>query len=127
MPPASRNNQDAIYQQLITEFSETYTEVANFRAELKALKESIEPIVKIVRGDGTSPTVLTQVALIEQNFQYLNAAHEENRDKLSELSKTIDDMKSADKHGRWQLIVAVVAGLIGFLTAVVQAVFQAAK
>lgn len=116
------------------------SEIAGLRIEMETFKQALEPITRIVRGDGIVQSVGTQIELVKQSIAHANdqrdktnaeqnvkiAALElnfrttkETQDKkLKEVEDKVDGIHKEDRKGRWGIITVVITGIIGLITTI---------
>lgn len=130
MPGARPSAQDSILQQVLSEFRAMNTELAALRVELKNFKENLDPIVKLIRGDGELPSIPTQIALLVEGMKTLREEVRENKDTIKEVQEKQDQQDSEredSKSGRWILWTAVVTGVFGTIGTVTTGILQLTK
>lgn len=127
---AGRPAQDAILNQILQEFKEMNSGSDVLYGEIKALKETLDPIVKMIRGDGINPSIPTKIALLEQLMVSLNTIMMENKNTTKELRQDIDDLKriqSSTKHQKSRttlIIVAIISGASAIAGALIAALVK---
>jgi len=79
-------------QALLSDLRESEADFAAVKAELNILKENVKGLSAIVREDGTS-SILTRVALIEQNIEIIKKWIDGHVDIHQKVKKDISDVR----------------------------------
>jgi prefoldin subunit 5 len=103
------------------------SEIAALRAEMETFKQGLEPITKIVRGDGPVQSLGTQIELIKQDMGHTIKTVSKNETKIKDLEDTIDELQQEDKRGKWLVLAAFVTGALALAGAIVTAIISIAK
>lgn len=61
------------------------SEMVVLRQEIHIFKESLESLAKIVRGNGTAPSLLISVALLDRDVKHIVSALNEGKIKFQEI------------------------------------------
>lgn len=124
MPGTRPSAQDTILQQVLGEFTKVNSELAALRAELKSFKENLEPIVKLIRGEGDVPSIPTQIALLVQSVVDVKADIKENKDDVERVKSRQDTSDKSDKGGKIVLWTAVITGVFGTIGVIISAILK---
>lgn len=91
-------------------------EFASLRTELRILYENVRDITALLRGADGKASILTRLALLEQQIT-----------NLQKDMKDDDEIKSANITGQWQMKTALVTGVIGLFAAIISVLFTLSK
>lgn len=117
---AVRNTpQEVLFQQILAEFKEMNSEIAGLRVEMENFKETLEPITRIIRGDGVVQSLSTQIEVLRTQFIHISTIITKSESKLKELQDRADKSDQEDKRGRWTVVAAIVTGLLALSGAIV--------
>lgn len=143
-----RTAQDALFQQILGEFREMNSEIAGLRAEMETFKQTLEPIARIVRGDGIVQSLGTQIELVKQSVAHVHGdaqraindqnakfkdyddrirkmeaeqetTHKRQDKKIKDVEDKVDDINKEDKKGKWGVTAAIITGSLGLIGTVV--------
>lgn len=119
MAGARPSAQDNVLQQVLSEFRAMNSELVALRAELKGFKENLDPIIKLIRGDGEVPSIPTQIALLTQSLVTVKTDVKENKDNIKSVKE-----KQDDKAGKIMLWTAVITGIFGTIGVIITAILK---
>ncbi len=116
------------------------SEIAGLRIEMETFKQALEPITRIVRGDGIVQSIGTQIELVKQSITHSNEQRDksnteqslkitalelnirttkESQDKrIKEAEDKVDSVHKENRNGRWGVIAVVITGVIGLITTI---------
>lgn len=147
----TRQQPDLLFQQILAEFKGMNSELATIRGEMEAFKQALEPITRIVRGDGIVQSLGTQIELLKQDLVRTNRTDTlvqthtteielikrgitslvsdlgDSDVKIKELEDRADISDREDKKGRWTVIAAFVTGIMALVGAIVLAIVSSVK
>lgn len=122
--------QDNVLQQVLSEFRAMNAELAALRAELKSFKENLDPIIKVIRGDGDVPSIPTQIALLNENIKTIKSDVLENKNNIKEIKDdqdAVQDEQDEQKSGRWMLWTAIITGVFGTIGTIITGILSLIK
>ena len=94
--------------EMMAEFREGIRAVLSLQAEMRGFRETLDSLVKVVRGNGT-PSLITSVAVADKEIQHLQSESTAVWQRVGELEVRIDrklqdllssamtEMRAADK------------------------------
>lgn len=99
-----------LVQQLLNDIREGEINFTTLKAELSAAVDKVKDLSMLVReSEGELSELTTRVALLERAVSELEEWVKQQRDKDQSIS-------TADKQGKWQVIVAAITGGLALLT-----------
>jgi len=123
----TRNPQEALFQQILAELKEMNAEIAGLRVEMENFKQTLEPITRIIRGDGVVQSIGTQIEVMRNELTHIKAAADKVEKKNKELEDRADKTDQEDKKGKWMVLAALITGgfgLIGAVAAIIAALVK---
>lgn len=110
-------------QKLLDTVRASELDFAAIKTELRILCENVKDISSLLRDGEGGVSLVTRMALLEQKVRELEKDIEKDIDKKGETDrvtqKSLTDIVLADKHGKWQMRIALATGIIGLLTSVI--------
>lgn len=104
-----------LVQQLLHDIREGEVDFAAIKTELRILVDNVKELSSLIReGESGISSLQTKVALLEKAVAELEEwmKHRKQKEEGESLS-----LKVADKAGQWQIIGAIVTGILALLTA----------
>lgn len=110
-----------LVQNLLKDLQDSAIDFTQLRTELNNLISSFKELSQSLKSTDTRISDINlKFALMEQHIKQLE-------NKLSEMDKDKKQHDLADKTGKWQMKVALTAGAISFITAIISILYQILK
>lgn len=111
---------------LLNEVRESEIDFAAVKNELRHLCEQVKELHATMSGQG-GISLVTRIILLETKLQQ----YEKDLDKLIENKQEIEkaeiNLKTVEKTGKWQTIVALVTGSLALVTVIITSIIELFK
>lgn len=127
MPAARNTQQDILFHQILAEFKEMNSEIAGLRVEMENFKETLEPIARIIRGDGVVQSLSTQIEVMRTEMTHVMTTMTKIEAKTKDIEDRVDKGEQEDKKGRWALLTATTTGVLSLAGTIIAVIIALAK
>lgn len=108
---------------LLREVRNSEVDFAGIKTELRVICDSVKELSTIIRGGEKGISLLTRVALLEQQLEQL----EKHDDNKRQQQNSLVGIEVAEKAGKWQMRVAIATGILALLASVGTTLIQIFK
>ncbi len=108
-------------QSLLNDVRESEVEFATIKTELRIFVEHVKELSSIIREGDKGSSLLTRIALVEKSIEEIETWIKiVNQKQLTPASPSSQhSLQLADKTGKWQLVTAITAGILAFITSTI--------
>jgi adenine deaminase len=108
-------------QKLLDTVRASELDFAAIKTELRLLCINVKEISSILRDGDGGVSLITRIALLEQRVKELEKDLDKKDDLVKTTNNSLVEINVADKHGKWQLRMALATGILGLIGSIIAA------
>jgi hypothetical protein len=102
---------------LQTEVHASAVTLAGLKIEVSGMKTEVDGLSRIIRDGNGERSVVARLLMLEKNIESINGF-------IAEMKKEEQESDKIERSGKWELRIALAAGMLGLIGTIVNAIFH---